>query len=59
MFLQKEFKLLGDNVSQRHLTRDLDAVHLELAGDRCSRRRHLGVSDHGLIGGILGYQRDH
>ena len=59
VLFKKELKLLCDDVPQRHLAGDLDAVNLELAGDLVRRFCNLGVPDHGLVGRVLGHKRQH
>jgi hypothetical protein len=59
MLCQEYLQLLGADVAQRHLRRDLDAVHLELARDCRGSLRNLGMAQHRRIGSVLGHQRQH
>jgi hypothetical protein len=43
--VQEDHQLAGDDVPQRHLAGDLDAVDLELAGDALRRIGHLGIAE--------------
>ncbi|KFB73441.1 MAG: hypothetical protein AW09_001306 [Candidatus Accumulibacter phosphatis] len=59
VLFKEELKLLGDDVPQRHLAGDLDAVDLELARDLPRCFGNLGVTDHGLVGRVLSHKGQH
>ena len=56
VLFKEVLKFLGNDVPQRHLAGNFDAVDFELSCDLARCLCHLGVADHGLIGGIFSHK---